>query len=81
MQLYVRDERATMARPVMELKGFQKIELEPGEEREVSFRIDGSMLQMQDSKGAYVVEPGLFRLMIGGSSRELPLKLSLEVKN
>ena len=79
VQLYVRDELATMARPVMELKGFQKIELEPGEEREVSFRIDGSMLQMQDAKGAYVVEPGLFRLMIGGSSRELPHKLSLEV--
>jgi beta-glucosidase len=81
VQLYVRDELATMARPVMELKGFQKITLEPGEEREVSFRIDPGMLQMQDASGAWVVEPGLFRLMIGGSSRDLPLKLSLEVKN
>lgn len=79
VQLYLRDELSSIARPVMELKGFQKIELKAGEEKELRFVIDPSMLKMLNAKGEAVIEPGLFRVMIGGSSRDLPLKVSLKV--
>lgn len=79
VQLYIRDELSSIARPIMELKGFQKISLKAGEEKDVYFVIDPSMLRMLNAKGASVIEPGMFRLMIGGSSRDLPLKQRLKV--
>jgi beta-glucosidase len=79
VQLYIHDVLSSVARPVMELKGFQRIPLKPGESREVSFQISPSMLQMLNEKMESLIEPGDFRLMIGSSSRDLRLKINLRV--
>jgi len=70
VQLYIHDEVATYARPVKELKGFQKIELAPGETRQVTFSLSKEELGYYHPNGTYVVEPGSFKVMIGGSSVE-----------
>ncbi len=69
VQLYVRDllsEQVT--RPVKLLKGFERISLETGERRTVSFQIGRSELEFLGQDLNYVVEPGRFELMVGGSS-------------
>ncbi|HLO82132.1 MAG TPA: glycoside hydrolase family 3 N-terminal domain-containing protein [Chitinophagaceae bacterium] len=80
VQLYIRDELASVARPVLELKGFSKISLTPGEEKLVSFEINKDMLTMINAKHETVAEPGMFRIMIGSSSRDLVLKTDLELR-
>jgi beta-glucosidase len=80
VQLYIRDMLSSVARPVLELKGFQRIHLKAGESKEISFTITPEMLQMLNEKMQTVVEPGDFRIMIGSSSRELWLKEILTVK-
>lgn len=79
VQLYIQDVLASVARPVMELKGFQRVHIAPGESKEVVFKIDPSMLSMLNETLEFVLEPGDFRLMIGASSRDLRLKLNLQV--
>jgi beta-glucosidase len=78
VQLYIRDLIASVTRPVKELKGFQKIELKPGETRTVEFNITPKMLSFLDINLSETVEAGEFHLMIGGSSEE-SLKASFEV--
>ena len=68
VQLYTRQLVAARSRPVRELKGFQKFELRPGEERRVTFRLAGRDLAYHDEKGRPVIEPGRFRVYVGGSS-------------
>jgi beta-glucosidase len=80
VQLYIRDVLASMARPVMELKGFQRVRLAPGESREVRFTLDTSHLRMLDENMNWVVEPGVFRVMVGGSSKDIRLRGELVVK-
>ncbi|MFZ6011917.1 MAG: glycoside hydrolase family 3 C-terminal domain-containing protein [Bacteroidota bacterium] len=80
VQLYIRDMLASVARPVMELKGFQRIHLKAGESREVRFAITPAMLSMLNEKMETVVEPGDFRIMIGASSRDLRLKQTVTVQ-
>jgi len=80
VQLYIHDELASVSRPVMELKGFQRIHLQPGETKTVSFSITPELLQMLNENMQWVVEPGDFRIMIGASSRDLRLKGTLHVK-
>lgn len=79
VQLYVRDELASVAQPVLALKGFQRIGLKAGETKEVSFQIQPEMLQIVNEKMQRVIEPGDFRIMIGASSRALWLKDTLHV--
>ncbi len=79
VQLYIRDLLSSVARPVLELKGFQRIYLKAGETKTVSFTIIPSMLQMLNEQMKTVIEPGDFRIMIGSSSRELWLKETLTV--
>ena len=79
VQLYIRDVLATMSRPVMELKGFRRIHLLPGEEKELVFAITPSMIAMLDENLHRLVEPGDFRIMIGASSRDIRLKETLSV--
>jgi beta-glucosidase len=67
-QLYVRDRVASRSRPVRELKGFEKIALEPGASRAVTFRVPVRDLGFHLDDGAYVVEPGRFDVWAGGSS-------------
>lgn len=80
VQLYIRDVLASVARPVMELKGFQRIHLAAGETKEVSFTITPAMLSMLNAQMQTVVEPGDFRIMIGASSRDIRLKETLVVQ-
>ncbi len=79
VQLYLRDEFASVARPVRELKGFTRVRLAPGESREVSFAITPAMLAMLDAGLARVVEPGDVRVMIGASSQDIRLRGILTV--
>ena len=69
VQMYIRDELASVARPVRELKGFQKVWLDPGEEKEVSFVITEDMLKFHDINMNYRAEEGNFTIFIGGDSR------------
>ena len=81
VQLYIRDKFSQVTRPVKELKGFKRISLKPGEERVVNFAITPDMLAYYNLKMNWVVEPGDFRIMVGGSSRKSDLKsVKLKVK-
>jgi beta-glucosidase len=79
VQLYIHDEVASVARPVTELKGFERIHLQPGEVKEASFAITPETLSMLDKDLKRVVEPGDFRIMIGSSSRDIRLRGILAV--
>jgi beta-glucosidase len=74
VQLYVHDELASVARPLMELKGFARVHLAPEEAREVGFTITPAMLAMLDRDLVSVVEPGDVRVMIGASSKDIRLR-------
>jgi beta-glucosidase len=68
VQLYIRDLVASVARPVKELKGFIKIQLEPGESKRVTFHITNEDLKVWTKEMEYKSEPGEFKLFIGPSS-------------
>jgi beta-glucosidase len=70
VQLYVRDEVASVARPVRELKGFQRVTLKPGESRAVSLRLAVRDLAFYGLDMKPVIEPGTFRVYVGPSSAE-----------
>jgi beta-glucosidase len=80
VQLYVRDLLASVARPVMELAGFRRVHLAPGESQEVAFTVGRGQLQMLDRDLHWIVEPGTFRLLIGASSRDIRLRGDLVVR-
>jgi beta-glucosidase len=68
VQLYLRAEVSRVTRPVMELKGFQRITLAAGEKRAVTFEVGPEQLSYHGLEMKRVVEPGRFRVMVGGSS-------------
>ncbi|MFZ4426841.1 MAG: glycoside hydrolase family 3 C-terminal domain-containing protein, partial [Saprospiraceae bacterium] len=70
VQLYIQDKFSSVVRPVRELKGFEKILLEPGITQEVRFEIGEEALGYFDNNGKFVVEPGEFEVMVGGNSQE-----------
>ena len=80
VQLYLRDELASVSRPIKELKGFQRISLKAGEERQVVFELGPEKLSMLDKQLNEVVEPGDFRIMIGASSKDIRLRGILTVE-
>lgn len=80
VQLYIRDELSSVAQPVKQLKGFQRVFLKAGEQKEVSFAITPDQLKMLNGDMKWVVEPGTFRVMIGASSRDIRLRGILTVK-
>jgi len=69
VQLYIRDRVASASRPVKELRGFERVALAPGERKTVTFKVGPAALRFTDEHMNRVVEPGLFDLMVGGSSR------------
>ncbi len=79
VQLYLRDELSSVARPVRELKGFSRIHLKPGETAEVSFAITPRMLSMLNENLETVIEPGDFRIMIGASSKDIRQRTIIKV--
>ena len=80
VQVYVRDLVASVTRPVKQLVGFQKISLEPGEEKQVSFTLQADLLAFTGLDMKPVAEPGEFRLMIGKSSRDIVLEETFTLK-
>jgi beta-glucosidase len=80
IQLYIRDVLASVARPVQELRGFERLELAPGASKRVSIPVWASRLWMRDQAGRRVVEPGQFRIMVGRSSRDIRLRGFLEIR-
>lgn len=79
VQLYLRDKFASVIRPIIELKDFQKIKLNVGETKTVKFMIDNQKLSFYNSKLEYKSEAGDFDVMIGSSSEDLRLKDSFEL--
>jgi beta-glucosidase len=80
VQLYLHDELATVARPVMSLAGFARVHLAPGEERQVVFQVGPRQLRLLNQQMRWVVEPGEFRVMVGSSSRDIRLRGVLTVR-
>ena len=80
VQLYVHDLVASIARPVKELKGFERIHLAAGESKTVTFTIGADQLSFYNADLKKVVEPGDFDIMVGSNSRDVK-KTRLTVKN
>lgn len=74
VQLYLRDRVGSVVRPVKELKDFQKIKLQPGESKTITFIIDKEKLSFYNSKLQWQAEAGEFDLMIGSSSSDIRVK-------
>lgn len=79
VQLYLRDKVGSVVRPVKELKGFEKISLNPGETKTVKFIIDNEKLSFYNHKLEFGSEPGEFDLMIGASAEDIRLKDTFEL--
>ena len=81
VQLYVRDEYASVTRPVKELKAFKRVSLKAGESAEVTFAITSEMLQCYGADNRWSVEPGDFTILVGSSSDDKDLQaVTLNVK-
>ncbi len=81
VQLYIRDVKASVDRPYKELKGFQKVYLQPGETQEVTITIDRKALSFYDETiSAWKAEPGQFEALVGNASDNLKLKTSFELR-
>jgi len=74
VQMYIRDRVSSVTRPVKELKGFQKISLQPGETQTVALEIKPELLAFYDLHMKFTVEPGEFEIMVGNSSRDEDLQ-------
>ena len=78
-QLYIRDDVGSVTRPVMELHGFRRVRLAPGETRKIAFPISVNDLAFYNSSLVRVAEPGSFTAFVGGSSTNTQqLKFRLE---
>ncbi len=71
VQLYTRDLVGSVTRPVKELKGFQRVELQPGESRDVTFTLRAADLAFHTANGRWEAEPGEFRVFVGTNSRDV----------
>ncbi|MCJ7514594.1 MAG: glycoside hydrolase family 3 C-terminal domain-containing protein, partial [Dehalococcoidia bacterium] len=79
VQLYINDMVASITRPVKELKGFKRIALEPAETKTVEFELPVETLGFYDKDIKFIVEPGIFKVMLGCSSRDITLEGEFEV--
>lgn len=80
-QMYIRDIKSSLIRPIKELKGFAKIELNPGETKTVSMKINKSSLSFYDEiTESFITEPGEFEVLIGSSSEDIKLNKTFLLK-
>ena len=79
VQLYVRDRVASVTRPVRALAGFRRVSLAPGQTRTVEFTLGPEQLGFYDAAMRWVVEPGPFEVLVGGSSSD-GVRASFEVR-
>lgn len=81
VQLYIKDKKSSVLRPEKELKGFEKVYLQPGETKTVSFTIDKTALSYFDAdKHDWVAEPGDFEVIVGASSSDIKGKVVFTLK-
>lgn len=81
VQLYISDKKSSLPRPVKELKGFKKVKLAPGEEKEITFTIDKEALSyFDDAQHAWVAEPGKFEAVIAASAADIKGIVPFELK-
>jgi beta-glucosidase len=81
VQLYVHDMLASVVRPPKELKGFQKVRLEPGEHTTLHFTLDARAFSFYDvDQKQWVVEPGEFEILVGSSSRDIRARATMTLK-
>jgi beta-glucosidase-like glycosyl hydrolase len=80
VQLYLHEQYAPVSTPVKQLRGFERVSLEPGQKKTVTFTLGPEDLQLLDRNMHRVVVPGTFDIMIGKSSADIVLKGALEVK-
>jgi beta-glucosidase len=80
-QLYIHDGHSKIDRPVHELKGFQRVELKPGETKTIQFTLDrAAFSDWSPEQKDWVPEPGTFEVQVGASSRDIRLRAPLELK-
>ena len=79
-QLYLRDQIASVARPVQALKGFERIHLQPGASKTITLTLHAEDFEMLNEKMETVIEPGDFTIMIGSSSRDIRLKKAVTLQ-
>ncbi|MGC4039457.1 MAG: beta-glucosidase BglX [Flavobacterium sp.] len=79
VQLYLQDKFGSVVRPILELRDFQKIKLNAGEAKTITFSIDKEKLSFYNSDLQWVAEPGDFEVMIGASSADIKLKSAFEL--
>jgi beta-glucosidase len=81
VQLYIGDSKSSLPRPLKELKGFEKVELQPGESKSVTFTISKEELSFYDDRVAeWCAEPGKFTLYVGSSSSDVRLTKSFKLR-
>ena len=80
VQLYLHDEQSSVTTYVKVLRGFERIHLQPGEEKEIHFKLTPQDLGIWNADNKFVVEPGLFTVMVGSSSEDIRLSGNFEVK-
>jgi beta-glucosidase len=79
VQLYINDRVASITRPVKELKGFKRITMEPAKTKTVEFELSTELLAFYDKDMKLMVEPGVFKVMVGHSSEDIALEGEFEV--
>jgi beta-glucosidase len=81
VQLYIHDGHSKIDRPAHELKGFQRVELQPGESKTVQLTLDKSAFSYWDpATHAWTADPGTFEIQVGSSSRDIRLRAPLVLK-
>jgi beta-glucosidase len=81
VQLYVRDEFASSPRPVKELKGFARVTLAPGEEKEITFHLPVNQLAFINKDLKLVLESGTIKVLVGSSSEDIRLQGMFEIRD
>ncbi len=79
VQLYARDEEASVGRPVIELIGFRRVSVAPTDTCQITFTLSAEQFAYTDADYRRVVEPGHITLRCGTSSADLPLSATLEL--
>jgi len=78
-QLYLRDEVSSVVTPTKQLKKFQRLSLKAGEQREVAFELTAEDLMLLNGSLKWVVEPGVFTVLLGASSEDIRLQTQFKV--
>jgi beta-glucosidase len=80
VQLYINDVISSVTTPVKELKGYEKVSLEPGETKTIHLKLHPEDLSLFDGDMNFIVEPGMFKVMVGSSSADIRLDGEFEIK-